>query len=262
MQRATLPTPAELRDIYSEDYFIRPEGDVHGQGYSDYVGDAALHGETARERLDMLELKIERGRLLDVGAAAGFFVAEATARGWLAQGLDVSQPMVVYAREILSTDVALGDIADIGEPRDSYDAITMWDYIEHSVRPREDVRRAFSLLRDGGVLALSTGDIDSVVARLSGRRWHLLTPRHHNFFFSATTLVALLEAEGFHVECTGHPGHRYTVRYLTHKLQTGIRSRPLRSLNRLAETRGFGSWKVRVNLRDIITLVARKPSVS
>ena len=46
--------------------------------------------------------------------------------------------------------------------------------------------------KDAERLALSTGDVGSLAARLSGSRWHLLTPRHHNYFFQPA--VALITA--------------------------------------------------------------------
>ena len=45
-------------------------------------------------------------------------------------------------------------------------------------------RRAATLLVPGGVIAVSTGDAASLAARAFGSHWHLLTPRHHNFFFT------------------------------------------------------------------------------
>src|SRR5581483_7615111 len=74
LARATLPTEAELADLYSVEYFRAASHD--GQGYLDYLGDAHVHRETARRRLRRLERFQGTGSLLDVGAAAGFFVAE------------------------------------------------------------------------------------------------------------------------------------------------------------------------------------------
>ena len=48
------------------------------------------------------------GPLLDVGCAAGFFVDEATRTGWQARGVDVSRPMVDWARARLGADLRLG----------------------------------------------------------------------------------------------------------------------------------------------------------
>ena len=81
----------------------------------------------------------------------------------------------------------------------------MWDYIEHAVDPRADVERARYRLRPGGLLALSTGDVGSLLALFPLDRWHLMTPRHHNYFFSARTLQLLLRDCGFEVVVVRHP---------------------------------------------------------
>lgn len=251
--RRDLPTQADLDEIYGLDYF---KGDA--TGYLDYVADEEVHRAVAQRRLATLERAVAPGRLLDVGAAAGFFVAEARARGWDASGIDVSAPMVDWGRERLQVPLARGTLAEPGLPAGPLDALTMWDYIEHSLDPAADLRRAHELLRAGGVLALSTGDAAALVARLQGRRWHLLTPRHHNFFFTAATLSELLARSGFEVVSLDHRGSRYPLRYLVHKLGTLAPSPRLERLaGRFAATR-LGALTVPLNLWDIVTVVARR----
>lgn len=251
--RRSLPAHAELDEIYGLEYF--KGGAV---GYLDYVADEDVHRSSARNRLEALERVVPRGRLLDVGAAAGFFVDEARARGWDAAGIDVSEPMIDWGKRTLSAQLERTTLAAPGLPAASLDALTMWDYIEHSIDPVADLARAHELLRPQGVLALSTGDAASLVARLSGSRWHLLTPRHHNFFFTAATLSRLLARSGFDVITLDHRGSRYPVRYLVHKLRTLAPLRALDALTgRLAQGR-LGAMAVPVNLWDIVTVVARR----
>jgi SAM-dependent methyltransferase len=251
--RRDLPAPAELDEIYGLDYF---KGDA--TGYLDYVADEDVHRAVARRRLDTLERLVARGRLLDVGAAAGFFVAEARTRGWDAAGIDVSEPMVAWGRARLEAPLERATLTDSGVADGSLDALTMWDYIEHALDPASDLARTRELLRPGGVLALSTGDAATPVARLQGSRWHLLTPRHHNFFFTAATLTELLARAGFEVVSLDHRGSRYPLRYLAHKLGTLAQSRILERLTgRLASSR-LGAVTVPLNLGDIVTVVARR----
>jgi SAM-dependent methyltransferase len=252
--RRELPAPEELDDIYGPAYFA---GDA--TGYLDYLADEDVHRASARRRLDLLErLAGGRGRLLDVGAAAGFFVAEARARGWDASGIDVSGEMVEWGRAALDAPLERTTLEAQGLPPSSLESLTMWDYLEHSLDPAADLASARELLRPGGVLALSTGDAASLVARLSGSRWHLLTPRHHNFFFTAATVSELLRRSGFEILALDHRGSRYPVRYLVHKLRTLVQLRALDALTaRLAAGR-LGAVALPVNLGDIVTVVARR----
>jgi predicted TPR repeat methyltransferase len=82
----------------------------------------------------------------------------------------------------------------------------MWDVIEHLPNPRATLEAAASWLRPGGVLALSTGDVNSLAARIHGRHWGLLTPPWHQFYFSRGTMRRLLEDVGFQVVRIGGDG--------------------------------------------------------
>jgi 2-polyprenyl-3-methyl-5-hydroxy-6-metoxy-1,4-benzoquinol methylase len=256
--RAELPDEQELGRIYDEDYFRDRPDQVDRHGYADYLRDEPLHRTNARARLRLLAARTPQRRLLDVGCAAGFFVDEARRAGWSASGIDVSEAMVEWARSRLGLHVtrAVFAAADIGPA--PLDAITMWDYIEHSVDPRRDLEKAHEHLRPGGVLVLSTGDIGSLSARVTGRRWHLLTPEHHNYFFSERTLRRLLEATGFEVRETRHRASRYSIAHVLYKLGASHAPRALRRASvRLTGSR-LGSTGVPLNLFDIITVVARR----
>src|SRR5919198_1321189 len=126
--RADLPSPDDLREIYGPAYFSASAGETGGQGYADYLGEEANHRLNAVARLGLLERR--PGRLLDVGCAAGFFLDEARKRGWTVQGVELAPAMAEHARGRLGLDVRVGSFADADlEPR--FDAVTLWDYIEH-----------------------------------------------------------------------------------------------------------------------------------
>src|SRR5439155_26262014 len=126
------------------------------------------------------------------------------------------------------------------------------------VDPAAELAQSRELLRKHGILTLSTGDIGSIVARLSGRRWHLLTPRHHNFFFSKKTLAYLLGNSGLRVIQMSFPAARYSLHHVVYKLE-GLLSAPRlrRSAARIAAGR-LGRTAIPLNLFDIVTVVARK----
>lgn len=256
--RRELPDAEAVAAIYADEYFRRPEGDAGGQGYDDYLLEEELHRLNAAARVRALSRHVAAGRLFDVGAAAGFFMDEARQAGWEVAGADVSPTMSAYGRDALGLDLrtATFDAVDVSGP---FDCVTMWDYIEHATDPLGDLRHAHDLLRPGGVLALSTGDVTSLVARASGSRWHLLTPRHHNYFFSAANLRLACDRAGFDVLSAKHPGNRYSLRYLTYKLRSMLPDSG--AVRRVGDAFGesrVGRVAVPVNLGDIVTVVARR----
>lgn len=256
--RGDLPSAEELRSIYGQDYFLRPQG-ANAEGYADYLSDEAEHRLTAKRRVDQLDRAVGRGRLLDVGSAAGFFMDEARIKHWDVHGIDVSPEMSSWARDRLGLDVETGAFQLTDYPAGSFDAVTMWDYIEHSIDPAGDFAKAGEMLRPGGVLLLSTGDAASLVARLSGARWHLLTPRHHNYFFTVSALRRYLRDHGFDPLSIRHPGAQYSLRYAVHKLGTmAPGSGLLRRVNGFLDGHPLGERSLRLNLFDIVTISARK----
>ncbi len=256
--RSTMPTAEELLAMYGDSYF-RQGMEHDAQRFVDYLGDEPEHRLTARYRVKRLSRLGPVGRLLDVGCAAGFFMDEARKAGWQVEGIDVSPDMSAWGRDQLGLEIVSGMFQRTDYPPRSFDALTMWDYIEHSVDPALDFAKAAEVLRPGGALMLSTGDAAALVARISGRRWHLLTPRYHNFFFTAATLEGYLERNGFEVVNVGHPGAHYSLRYMVYKLRTmAPRSRGVRALGDWVAERAFGGRAVWFNLGDIVTIHARR----
>lgn len=255
--RARLPAREELDEIYAPEYFKAVAEDP-SDGYADYLSDAERHKETARRRLSLIDrFATSRGKLLDVGAAAGFFVDEAIRAGWDAEGIDIAPHVVEWGRRELGVPLRVGEVSAVEGPGE-YTVVTMWDYIEHSLDPAGELARANELLAADGIVVLSTGDLDSVAARLSRSRWHLLTPRHHNFFFGTRTLARLLERSGFDVTWLGHPGARYSLAHLAYKFDRGARTAVTSAAARQIATSRFARYSLPLNLYDIVTVVARK----
>jgi SAM-dependent methyltransferase len=256
--RGPLPTRQQLAALYDQSYFLPDERPQDADGFADYIGDESEHRMTARRRVQRLGQGSSK-RLLDIGAAAGFFIDEATRAGWDAEGIDVSPYLTGWGRDRLGLKLQTGLFQEADYPPASFDVVTMWDYIEHSIDPAADVDQAARILRKGGVLMLSTGDAGAAVSRISGRHWHLLTPRHHNFYFTAETLGRYLTERGFEISYLGHPGAYYSLRYLVYKLRTMVpRSRAVNALGEWMAAKPMGELSFRVNLGDILTLHARR----
>jgi 2-polyprenyl-3-methyl-5-hydroxy-6-metoxy-1,4-benzoquinol methylase len=256
--RADLPTPEALREIYGPAYFADRSDMTGGRGYSDYVSEEANHRVNAATRVKLVERYLPTGRLLDVGCAAGFFLDEARRRGWRVEGIELAVEMAGYARDRLDLFVRPIPFADIELEPDAFDMITMWDYLEHSVDPAGDLRRAALLLRSGGLLAVSTGDTSSMAAQVFRSRWHLLTPRHHNFFFARSSLERAFREAGFEILLVTYASSLYSLQYLAHKLRTLTDWSILSALARKTRQSSFAGIALPINLFDIVTIVGRR----
>lgn len=190
--------PFDPKRFYDRDYF--QSADV-AKGYDDYRALESGARATARARLRRMaslcggNAAAGRREMLEVGCGTGCFLRQAHAAGWNARGVEVSPYAVERARERgLSVTCAAAEDIELG--RSTYDGIALWDVIEHVRDPAGLVRALGCALRPGGVLALSTGDITSLCARLSGRRWHLFNLPEHLYFFSPQALRRILGAAG------------------------------------------------------------------
>ncbi len=195
------------------------------------------------------------GRLLDVGCYTGVFLERARRRGWEVTGLEPSQWAAEVARS-RGLQVLNGLLAENDLPPESFDVITVWDVIEHFGDPVAEVRRLERLLKPGGLLALSTMDVESGFARLMGPRWPWFM-RMHLYYFSPDTLRAMLGR--FRLDVVNVRRHRRIVsaRYLLEKAAAQFPR--FGGLFRLgARLPLLGHIHVPVNFGDIINVYAVK----
>ncbi|MFO0569578.1 MAG: class I SAM-dependent methyltransferase [Polyangiaceae bacterium] len=217
-----LPGGAEVESIYADPgYFSGAEY------YLDYVAHEANHRRLARRVLARLGPSGRAPRLLDVGAAAGFFLDEARKVGWSAVGIEPSPSMSAFARDELGLDVRNGrfDAVELGDER--FDLVTFLDSFEHFPDPARVLERAASLLAPRGRVALLTPNAGSPLARVLGRRWPHYTPPEHVFFYAERSLFRLLELHGFEPVAVHRMGHDWSVEELVRKLAPRALSRAL-----------------------------------
>jgi 2-polyprenyl-3-methyl-5-hydroxy-6-metoxy-1,4-benzoquinol methylase len=217
------PSQEELASFYQQmSYYQGSE-----YGYANYFAQRPAHERLARERLVRIErLRPYRGRILDVGCAAGFFLHVAKTRGWEPVGVEVSREMARYAEELLNVSVA-STTPLLGAAPTSFDAVTMWEYIEHIADPRSEVERLTTLLKPGGILALSTPNANYWVAVHRPSYWREFKPPAHIGFFTEVTLRRMLMECGLEVitvlRTQPHaPSHPYTAQRLLETLRDRV----------------------------------------
>jgi SAM-dependent methyltransferase len=197
-----IPKPEELVALYDSSYWDDPEQ----VGYDGYLGAEARKRHHFRTLLSEIEALAAPGRLLEVGSAYGYFLDEARRRGWQVRGVEPSSHAARQAREAFGLDVDERPLAELPPEPAPLDAVVLWDVIEHLPDPRRTLESAHARLRPGGVVGVSTGDVESLSARLHGQHWSLMTPPWHQFYFSRKTLRELLEQVGFEIERIGGDG--------------------------------------------------------
>ena len=194
-------TDAEVAALYDRGYF-------HGDEYLDYVAEEESLRLNFNGRLRTLQQVVPDLRerdIFEIGCAYGFFLDEARHFARSVAGIDISQDATAYGRSRFGLDVQQGDYLSRALGK-KYGVIAMWDTVEHLQRPDLFIEKVKDDLQPGGILALTTGDIGSVNARLRGQKWRMIHPPTHLHYFSAGTMKALLGRHGFDVVHLSHPG--------------------------------------------------------
>lgn len=179
-----LPTPEQVDAVYNSGYFTG-----EGLGYRDYfVRQRASNQRKARYRLDLLGRlnQAPSGRILDIGAADGSFVAEATARNWDAYGVEVSRE----ARAALAEDLRprVYESLDEAAARGPFQIVTLWDVLEHLPDITDTMTRVSAMLAPGGLVGIVVPVIDNWNARKRPHSWDQYKPPEHLTYFSTRSL--------------------------------------------------------------------------
>jgi len=191
---------AELKTYYEADYF-------HGKEYDNYTRDIKIIQSNFKNRLKTLKRFITPSQqtLFEIGCAYGYFLDLAQKELFRASGIDISAVATTEARDRLSVNAISGNFLEIDIP--PYDICCLWDTIEHLKYPDLFIKKIYKEMSTGGILALTTGDIGSLNARLRGRRWRQIHLPTHLHYFSIDTMKKFLISHGFEIIHVSHPGN-------------------------------------------------------
>ena len=140
-------------------------------------------------------------RLLDVGCSRGLFVEAAAHSGFRAEGVEPAPRLAAAAREA-GLNVHTGLLEEQRFPAESFDAVTLFEVVEHLKDPRSLLSECHRILRPGGILLLSTGNTDSWTVSVVGARWdyfQIALDGGHISFFNPESIRQLAQACGFAV---------------------------------------------------------------
>jgi 2-polyprenyl-6-hydroxyphenyl methylase/3-demethylubiquinone-9 3-methyltransferase len=160
--------------------------------------------------------------VLDAGCGDGNFAASLAEAGYQIRGIDMSDSGIEIASARRIGSFAKASVYDdLTAPFGgvaSFDAIVSLEVIEHLYSPRIFIGRAFSALRPGGLLVITTpywGYLKNVALALSNRMDASLTALWdggHIKHWSRRTLEMLLKEQSF--EVVGFSGAGRPIPYL------------------------------------------------
>ncbi len=152
-----------------------------------------------RKAAHLIERYKKQGRLLDVGAGFGFFLAEMRKRGWEVSGVELSQKAIDYARGALGIHVQLGPLEKVGFPESVFDVVSGFYVIEHLPDPMAFLKECYRILKPGGLLLLRYPHTTPIkdLLHFFGIQNHLYDLPAHLSDFSPEMIQRCLEKVGF-----------------------------------------------------------------
>lgn len=189
-----------VAEIYDDSYF-----NGGGAGYSDYLQETEMLIERGRMYARIIEkYSAQKGKMLDIGAAAGFLLKGFTNESWQGYGLEPNAEMAAYGRANFNLDIKQGSL-ETYKTGEKFDLISMIQVAAHFYSPRAAFEKAFSLLNKDGLILVETWNRASLSARILGKNWHEYSPPSVLQFFSEKGLDAFLKKIGFEKIARGRP---------------------------------------------------------
>lgn len=174
------------------------------QEYQEIVRDLGINSHVyrverfGRERVALMSahLSAEAPRYLDVGCSTGFVVEAARDAGWQAIGVDLNPSAIEFGRS-RGLDLHTVDLEASGFEPASFDAVSLFDVLEHLIDPVRTLRACARLIRPGGIVFLYVPNYDSASRLLMGKDAHFIWPTHHLNYYTPATIRDLMSRQGF-----------------------------------------------------------------
>jgi 2-polyprenyl-3-methyl-5-hydroxy-6-metoxy-1,4-benzoquinol methylase len=150
----------------------------------------------------LLHKKPAEIRLVDVGCSRGQFVDFATQAGFSAEGVEPA-PDIATAARASGLNVRTGLLEEQHYAEATFDAVSLFEVVEHLREPLPLLRVCRRILKPGGILLISTGNAASWTVAAMGARWdyfHIEKDGGHISFFNPASIAVMAQNAGFRVE--------------------------------------------------------------
>jgi SAM-dependent methyltransferase len=136
--------------------------------------------------------------VFDVGCAVGTFLLHLEEKyGCRIGGLDFKEDLSYPGFERI--DFYQGLFYEQPVPRDRYDLVTMWHFLEHCYDPVRSLGTAREIMKEDGTLVVEVPRLDSLTFRMFREKWPGVQAPQHTALYSKETLTALVEKNGFRI---------------------------------------------------------------
>jgi 2-polyprenyl-3-methyl-5-hydroxy-6-metoxy-1,4-benzoquinol methylase len=178
------PTDERLAAIYSADYYEpwKVESPERLRRMKEL---------TFRPLIDRVRMR-RPSTVLDLGCATGELLGMLDDADVRLFGVDLNPRAIERTRERLpKASLHAGTLHDDPFPDETFDVVTMVDFIEHVRDPVEELSIVAKRLSPNGVIIMSTPRVDSAVRRMTGHSWPQYREEHLTYFSKAGMAIVL-----------------------------------------------------------------------
>jgi len=133
-----------------------------------------------------------KGRVLEIGCGEGRSLVWLKSLGYDAFGIDVDED-VEKIKDSLGLNIHIGTVEDAPFEKKSFDYIIANQLIEHVTDFKSFFDSCISLLKDDGIIILSTPNANSIYRKLFKKRWINWHIPYHQTIFNKKSMEILLE---------------------------------------------------------------------
>jgi len=190
------PSQQEIKEKYSAEYHIKRLLEEEPKTTKEIEEGINKNIGRAEEIVSQFGNK---GKLLDIGCGAGFFIACLRRYGWDVSGIDISEWATEFARKKLKLNVFTGTVEDI-QYNEKFDIITMYHILEHLPNSSRSLKKVSEIITNDGVLIIKGPNLGSFDRVWHGNNWYGFSDKSHLYYFTPNTYQMILERAGFSVQ--------------------------------------------------------------
>ena len=202
-----IPSNEELFNFYKNDYYQKTKpryisGNEKDMEYQNYTFD---------EKLDFLEKNNSKKtrKILDIGSGPGFFLRRAKKRGWNVLGIEPSPVACKYSKKqkipVIQKFFHEVDIEELGK----FDAIHIFDVLEHVNNPINILKKSHLLLKKDGIIIIEVPNdfnpLQKIIQKSLKKEeyWVTLSSELQKFdhinYFNFSSISELIKKIGFKI---------------------------------------------------------------
>lgn len=198
-QRNYIPPKNTMAQSYKKGYLEFLQTGLQGgeKKFRDY--DARLLEKKQFLRLIQIPKQVPPSaqNIFDIGFGAGEFLEIFDKPGFQIDGCDLAPQSVDYVKSKFNkARLEYGFFEDLDLQANYYSVVIAWSLIEHFHNPNTVLKKAFEILKPGGILLMCGANFNSQKRKEMGTEWKLFSYNHF-YFFSPLALKLALQKAGF-----------------------------------------------------------------